>query len=186
MIRKENKTAGRILAVMEYIGKCPHITRKIIKEDDFKICKESMNYDLNDNSWISNILKIWRSGFDFNGPMRFFVDDIWFSYWDALTYLKTIEKIRNLSNFFWSVVPKTENIRKAIDGNFILNDKTKNAFLAAFDFPEEIQPGVFIRCSLLFGEMDILNNLEKDSRGYKMVDLYNQSKILLNGDLKVF
>ena len=50
MIRKDNKTAGRTLAVMEYIGNCQHITRKIIKEADFKICKESMNFDLNDNS----------------------------------------------------------------------------------------------------------------------------------------
>ena len=186
VLRKENKLAGRALAVMKYMGLCPNLTPKFIKEDDYKLCLEALDFIPNDNSWISNILNIWRSYYDLNGPKRFFVDDIWASYLEAYDYIVLVDKVRNLSNSFLNLVTCTENIKKAMEGETLLNDKTKNSFLIAFDFPEEIQASVFVRTALLFNDRIILNNLAPDARCFKSMVIYKQAEMYINEDIEVF
>ena len=160
IFRKENKTAGRMLAYMDMRGMLPSGKLDLIG-DDYKIPRESLDIRIEGNDYIARIARHWRNAYSYRDPNeRFFPNDIFFNYLEAKDYYKLITRMRTeLDEEFWDAAGRNPIAMDALNGLSLLPTRSKMIFSVLMDFPSDKRIAAYKRLCRILWDWDSIERI---------------------------
>lgn len=162
--RRCDKAAGRCIAVMEELGEIvlPNgLTIDRIKADDFDLAKISLQFEFGKKTWLHKIGDFW-SEYILDGKEVFWPSSIFREYHEAKDYIALIKWMRSLPRDSWEDFGESETLMAAQDGSFVLEPRTRYAFLVCKDMGGNLKTAM--RCLKLFRDWDRLKDIPQDKR----------------------